>query len=140
MESASKGNEHKSSPKIHEAFSVGYYVKCSYNNDLSYYRSYHDENPAKWFTQELIVLAAKVEETLGNIISMTPLTATQKDDFKKADQCHLREKLFKVCDHYHLTGQYRGAAHQGCNINYQDPKIIPIVFHNLSKYDAHLII
>ncbi|KAE9529175.1 hypothetical protein AGLY_011971 [Aphis glycines] len=46
----------------------------------------------------------------------------------------------KVCDHDHLTGEYRGAAHSICNLTYKNPKFIPIVCHNLSGYDAHLFI
>ena len=46
-----------------------------------------------------------------------------------------------VIDHCHITGQYRGAAHNTCNRSYFriDPKrtIIPVVFHNLKEYDAH---
>ena len=46
-----------------------------------------------------------------------------------------------VIDHCHVTGQYRGAAHNTCNRSYFriDPKrtIIPVAFHNLKKYDAH---
>ena len=46
----------------------------------------------------------------------------------------------KVRDHCHLTGKYRGAAHKDCNLKYQIPKFIPILFHNLSGYDSHLFI
>ena len=38
------------------------------------------------------------------------------------------------------TGRYRGRAHRSCNLRYKIPKYIPIVFHNLSRYDAHLFI
>ena len=43
-------------------------------------------------------------------------------------------------DHCHLTGKYRGAAHRSCNLNYRVPKVIPVIFHNLAKYDAPLFI
>ena len=46
----------------------------------------------------------------------------------------------KVRDHCHNTGKYRGPAHRICNLRYKIPSYIPIVFHNLSRYDAHLFI
>ena len=46
-----------------------------------------------------------------------------------------------VKDHCHITGKYRGAAHNTCNRSYfrTDPKriTIPVVFHSLKSYDAH---
>merc|ERR1712240_578147 len=48
----------------------------------------------------------------------------------------------------HLTGQYRGAAHNSCNLNYKFSKEknqkqssfhIPVIIHNLRGYDSHLI-
>ncbi|KAL4135464.1 hypothetical protein QTP88_007070 [Uroleucon formosanum] len=50
------------------------------------------------------------------------------------------KNMQKVRDHDYLTGEYRGVAHSICNLNYQNPRFIPIVFHNLSGYDAHLFI
>ena len=37
-------------------------------------------------------------------------------------------------------GLYRGKAHNDCNLKYWIPDHIPIAFHNLSGYDAHLFI
>ena len=34
---------------------------------------------------------------------------------------------------------YRGSAHRDCNINVELNYKIPVVFHNLKKYDSHLI-
>ena len=59
--------------------------------------------------------------------------------------CHIyNEELGKdrVHDHCHLSGKFRGAAHEVCNLKYKVPKYVvsPIVFHNLSGYDSHLFI
>ena len=43
-------------------------------------------------------------------------------------------------DHCHYTGKFRGAAHNICNLRYNTPKKIPIVFHNGLTYDYHFII
>ena len=57
--------------------------------------------------------------------------------------CHIcNEELDKdrVRDHCHLSGKFRGAAHEICNLKYKVPKFLPVVFHNLSGYDSHLFI
>ena len=41
----------------------------------------------------------------------------------------------KVRDHYYITGEYKGAAHDQCK---KVPRKIPIIFHNLG-YDGHII-
>ena len=46
----------------------------------------------------------------------------------------------KVRDHCHYTGKYRGAAHKICNVMYNTPREIPVIFHNGSNFDYHLII
>lgn len=60
-----------------------------------------------------------------------------------ASVCHICERPLgpdKVRDHYHLTGKFRGAAHNQCNLDFQITKTIPIVFHNFSGYDGHLLV
>ena len=46
----------------------------------------------------------------------------------------------KARDHCHYSGIYRGAAHSLCNLQYKIPSHIPVVFHNLAGYDAHMFI
>ena len=45
----------------------------------------------------------------------------------------------RVRDHCHITGHYRGAAHNICNLKYRISWKVPVVFHNLRGYDSHLI-
>ena len=78
-----------------------------------------------------------------------PLRMTEKDEekFQKAEECHICDKRYtekdiRVRDHCHITGEYRGSAHQDCNlklrINPEEIKI-PVIFHNLRGYDSHFI-
>ena len=74
-----------------------------------------------------------------------PLTKKQWNKYNKATKCHICYKPFtqtnlKVRDHCHYTGLYRGSAHSLCNLRYKIPAYIPVVFHNLSGYEAHLFI
>ena len=76
---------------------------------------------------------------------MAPLTKSQIKEFKQAAKCHICFKPFseekrRVRDHCHYSGLYRGAAHSSCNLQYKIPSYIPVIFHNLAGYDAHLFI
>ena len=74
-----------------------------------------------------------------------PLTNGQWKRYKKMKEYHICCKPFnskdsKVRDHCHYTGSYRGPAHMYCNLRYRIPHYIPVVFYNLSGYDAPLFI
>ena len=51
---------------------------------------------------------------------------------------HLQDKTYR--DHCHYSGEYSSGAHSICNLKYNVPKQLPIVFHNGSNYDYHFII
>ena len=64
--------------------------------------------------------------------------------FQQSNSCWICKKLIdndeeKVRDHCHVTGKFRGAAHETCNLNLQLTKKVPVIFHNLRGYDSHLI-
>ena len=64
---------------------------------------------------------------------------------KRATKCHIcfkpfTEKKRKVRDYFHCSGLYEGAAHSSCNLQYKIPNYIPVAFHSLAGYDAHLFI
>ena len=46
----------------------------------------------------------------------------------------------KFRDHCHFTVKYIGAAHIICNLKFNVPNKIPVVFHNGPNYDYHFII
>ena len=81
---------------------------------------------------------------------MAPLTKEEEYKHEKQKVCYICKKPFsadnknkkyrKVKDHSHYTGKYRGAAHGICNLRYNIPREIPVVFHNGSTYDYHFII
>ena len=63
--------------------------------------------------------------------------------YKASTYCHICEGELlddKGADRCHLTGRYRGAAHNKCNLEYRIPKFFPVIFHNLAGYDAHLFV
>ncbi|XP_055388367.1 uncharacterized protein LOC129616887 [Condylostylus longicornis] len=129
----------------HVPCSIGYYVKCEYDPTLSFYKSVRGPNCITWFVKELEKFAEDVETVFLCPLPMDKLTEEQNKDFESAKLCHICEGKFdhsdqKVRDHCHLTGKFRGPAHEGCNLNFQDSHTIPIVFHNLSGYDSHFII
>ena len=81
---------------------------------------------------------------------MIPLTNEENKSYKKQKVCFLyknefstdddNKKYHKKRDHCNYTGEFRGAAHNICNLRYKIPKEIPIVFHRGSAYDYHFII
>ena len=77
-------------------------------------------------------------------------TPKDQKDFQSATICHICEQdlfkdketgqILKVRDHCHFTGEYRGAAHNQCNLKCKKPLILPVIFHNLQGYNSHLFI
>ena len=54
-------------------------------------------------------------------------------DAKEALLKYLEKNNFIIVrDHDHFTGEFRGAAHQYCNLNYKKSMKIPCFFHNFS--------
>ena len=77
------------------------------------------------------------------------LVMTEDDErcFRTMDGCHIcgekyTDKDMCIRDHCHITGKFRGSAHQECNLKLrikpEDIKI-PVIFHNLRGYDSHFI-
>ena len=118
--------------------------------------SYRGTDCMKKFARALKIMAKIIIDTPQK--SMTPLTDEENRNHERSNLCHIcnekfihdkenekYHKYFKVRDHCHYTGKYRGAAHSKCNLQYKvkerkGNKETPVVYHNGSKYDYHFII
>jgi len=104
--------------------------------------NYRGENAVEKFLECLLVEEKRIRPILEHVVPME-LSALDERSFHTATYCHICDEELgtdRVRDHCHLTGKYTGAAHSGCNLNYKFTKRIPVVFHNLKNYEAHLLI
>ena len=70
------------------------------------------------------------------------MTTEDEENYQNSNDCWIcDEKIIKdkLRDHCHITGKYRGPAHRQCNLKLKIPRKLPIIFHNLERYDGHLI-
>ena len=71
------------------------------------------------------------------------MTEKDEEDYRNNDICRFCEKNIdcdKVRDHDHLTGRYRGPAHNICNniVSQKQGNFITFKFHNFSNYVCHM--
>ena len=71
------------------------------------------------------------------------MTEEDNQDFENNNICRYCEKYIetdKVRDHCHITGNYRGPAHNECNLQVRqaDSNFITIGLHDFSNYDCHM--
>ena len=131
----------------HVPSSFCYYIKCFDDNlykgkPVTYIAESDEDDVAQKFIDSIERDLKKIFSKI-DLIKKKVMTDEDEKNFEVAVKCHICEKDLdgdKVLDHCHLTGKYRGAAHNKCNLNYKVPNFIPIVFHNLSGYDTHLFI
>ena len=115
--------------------------KFAYGNIDNPLTQYRGSDCVERFCEHIISEAKRLYTSFPEH-PMIPLTKSQLKEHKRATKCHICFKQFgdrgKVRDHCHYSGLYRGAAHSSCNLRYKIPSYIPVVFHNLAGYDAHL--
>ena len=120
------------------------YSKFAYGEVSNPCSQYRGSDCVEKFCEHVISEAKRLYRSFPEK-PMAPLTKLQIKEYNKARECHICFKPFgkndrKVRDHCHYSELYRGAAHSSCNLQYEIPNYIPVVFHNLSGYDAHLFI
>ena len=127
----------------------GYKVVCCYDDKYSKDAKIYRGKKAVYKFMEQMLKEVKYCKNVMKKEFNKPLRMTKKDEekFQKAEECYICNKKYtnedvRVRDHCHITGKYRGSAHQECNLQLRlnpDEVKIPVIFHNLRGYDSHFI-
>ena len=123
----------------------GYYIISELEDVLEsdYYESPLGYNNVDWYVNQVIKLENKMAFFFKSTKKDIFMKQEDKEDFDNNNTCRFCEKEIlsdKVRDPCHLTGKYKGPAHNTCNINVKqkDSNFIPFAFHNYSNYDCHV--
>ena len=124
----------------HEACSYCYFVmRCDGQTEPQV--EYRGADAAEHILKSLQEEESKIK---GMLADPKAMRMTREDwlAFRTAETCHVCYKPLggdSVRDHCHITGEYRGTAHNTCNLKLRLNTSIPVVFHNLRAYDSHLL-
>ena len=135
--------------QTHEDCGYGFQVVCCYDDRYTKpVQIYRGENAVHNFMEEMLLEHEYCKNIMRNNFSKElKMTNANEQNFKNADKCHICDRNYTdkdICvrDHCHITGKYRGSAHQECNLKLKiKPEHIklPVIFHNLRGYDSHFI-
>jgi len=122
--------------------------RWSFWRSTIYRGSESQQDVARHFLGTVTERAIKIENLLKTNIPIN-MTTDDVQVHEAAMRCNLCKINFtppleilhrKTADHCHLSGKYRPALCNACNQKLQTPVFVPCYFHNLSNYDAHLIV
>ena len=145
-----KGNKsYTEAYQRHTDCGFGYKIVCCYDDKYTKPMKLYRGEKAVYKFMENILEEVKYCKRVMKKYFNKPLRMTEENEqeFKKATTCHICDKKYtekdiRVRDHCHITGEFRGSAHQECNLKLRiNPKEIkiPVIFHNLRGYDSHFI-
>ena len=139
----------------HTDCGYGYKVVCCYDDKYSKPIKYYRGEKAVYKFMEAMLDEVKYCRQTIKYKFNKPLVMSPEDEdkFQKATSCHICGKKYKktprsgnspgrgkrVRDHCHITGEFRGSAHNQCNRDFTITDKIPVIFHNLKGYDSHFI-
>ena len=137
---------------INKPVAIGYNIvkNSDYDNlnlEKDNYIKFFGEDCVEWFINEMLEIESYMKTYFKNELEIDLDTIPESYN---QTTCWLCEKEFTpkdlkdnpvVRDHCHLTGRFRGLAHNTCNLNTRKAhtSFVPILFHNFSGYDCHLI-
>ena len=85
----------------------------------------------------------RTKEIISSHFNKELIVTTQDEEIYNNSQicliCNEELNTDNVRDHCHITGKFRGAAHNQRNLKLKIPKKLPIIFNDLEGYDGHII-
>ncbi|XP_065223988.1 uncharacterized protein LOC135848125 [Planococcus citri] len=133
----------------HEPIAFSFYVVHSEKGKIRDPVCYVGKNASSIFFDMIKEVGLYVErkyKKYKNVNNCTGFTIEEFEKFHTITKCVICKEDFlpgqkRAREHCHLTGKYIGPSHATpCNINRTTPDFLPVYFHNLSKYDSHLIL
>jgi hypothetical protein len=140
------GKSYTEAYQKHTDCGYGYKVVCCYNDKYTKpVQIYRGEKAVNKFMEEMLKEVKYCRNTMKKHFNKDmKITESKMNEYQKSKKCHICSKKYvkgdiRVRDHCHITGKYRGSAHQDCNVNFRLTDKIPVIFHNLKGYDSHFI-
>ena len=127
--------------QVHQACGFSYLVVSQLEQYCKPPMIYRGPDAVDRFLQCMEEEEKEIKEILNHVVPIN-ISPEEEYAFQHASDCHICNEPLgadRVRDHCHITGKYRGPAHNECNLNYKFTSRIPVVFHNLKGYDSHLI-
>ena len=133
--------------EMHVPSGFCYYVVCRMEKYTLKPVVYRGPDVIKEFLKCVKKEYALIYRILRKVIPIR-MKREEEEAFKKAKECYLCEKPLltdRFRDHCHITGRYRGACHNSCNLSLREKKtknmyVVPVVIHNLRGYDGYFIV
>ncbi|KAB0790736.1 hypothetical protein PPYR_15666 [Photinus pyralis] len=130
----------------HNPYSFAYYIKCSFDDSYSKFQTYRGPDAALQFVNMIESdIRTLYNQHFKHAKPLPKLTIEEQRKYDSATICWICEKTFldgdvRVLDHCHWSGVMRGISHSTCNLQLQNPNFVPVFFHNLTGYDAHMFV
>ena len=132
------------------------FIMVRSNGEVARTFEHRGEDAMEEFLRALEEEEERITEYLSHPTELT-MTEQEQEEFERSMTCWICKKPlpngdgenddtlsnYRVRDHDHISGAYRGAAHQSCNLKLRITPAthkVPVVFHNLKGYDSHHII
>lgn len=137
--------------KKHTGCSYGYKLVCCYDDKYPKpVKIYRGEDSIRKFMEQML-LEVQYCRKIITCKFKKPLVMSEEEarEFQASEECNIcgqeyrnRDGEVRVRDYCHITGKYRGSAHQDCNLKLRisaETFKLPVIFHNLRGYDSHFI-